>query len=240
MNSYNYWNNVEIEKTKPYCIEEPSHRRLLRFLREETNIERCFLKALEFLDKELQWNGGDVLDVAAGVCWTSAILSRLNCVSKVQAIDFSEHRIDKYASIVIKQMHGHEGKISRQYGDVLQVIKNEKFDLIVFCQALYMFDDMNGLIKQMFNILRPGGVIMVACERIQPRHSLFNGIFWKQKIKTFVKGRKDSTGRTAYGDREYKHAIEQAGLRYYFQLLDFPVNLRWSQLEAGNYFGIKQ
>jgi hypothetical protein len=52
-------------------------------------------------------------------------------------------------------------------------------------------------------------------------------------------GRSDKSGNYFYEDREYRVAIEKAGLGYKFQLLDYPVYPNNSTWKAGNHFGIK-
>ena len=43
---YDYWNDIEYEKTKPYWIEDESDMKLLNFIQKETNLQRCFQDAL--------------------------------------------------------------------------------------------------------------------------------------------------------------------------------------------------
>ncbi len=75
--SVDYWNNIEIEKTKPYWVEDESDLKLLHFLQEETNLKKCFQEAVMYAE---QFGGGHVLEIGAGVAWTSALLSGLDKV----------------------------------------------------------------------------------------------------------------------------------------------------------------
>ncbi len=58
-------------------------------------------------------------------------------------------------------------------------------------------------------------------------------------MKQLILGRSDKSGNYFYEDREYRVAIEKAGLGYKFQLLDYPVYPNNSTWKAGNHFGIK-
>lgn len=65
--SYEYWNDIEIEKTKPYWIKDASDTKLLNFIQKDTNLQKCFQDSLDFAK---HFNGGvkgHVLDVGAGV-----------------------------------------------------------------------------------------------------------------------------------------------------------------------------
>ena len=53
--SYDYWNNIEIEKTKAYWIEDKTDLKLVHFIQSETNLQRCFQDAVAF---STQFEGG--------------------------------------------------------------------------------------------------------------------------------------------------------------------------------------
>lgn len=234
-----YWNDLGEEARKPYYVTSADDPRLIRWLREETNLERCFLAALEFAAEELRWPGGDVLDVGAGVCWTTALLSKRAGVASVLAIDFSRHRIEQIAPLVIAQLQGNIDKITRVCGEFLQFEAGRPFHLIVFCQALYMFPDIEAVVRRAAYLLRPGGVLVVACERVTREVTPLSPMWWRRRLRWAVRGRADDSGRYDYTDSEYRKAIQAAGLRYVYQRLPYPVKIGDRSLPAGNHFGVK-
>lgn len=237
--SVDYWNNTEIEKTKPYWVEDESDLKLLHFLQEETNLKKCFQEAVMYAE---QFGGvrGHVLDIGAGVAWTSALISGLDKVESVTATDYSEHRLKKIAPIIFKQLSGNEKKFKPIIGDFLKLeFQANHYQTVLFCQSLYMFPDINKVLEKASKLLAQGGIIMIVCERITQEFPFYSIIGLTRTLKRLLKGRQDSSGNYFYDDKEYRSAIINSGLTYKFQLLDYPVYPGSSTLKAGNHFGIK-
>lgn len=237
-----YWNDISVEKQKVFWIEDEKDPKLQQFLREETNLERCFLDSLSFAGK-LREVRGRVLDVGAGVAWTSAIVSRMSHISKVVALDFSQHRLTRIAPIVFKQYAGEIGKFEPIVGDFnTHEWGTRTFEVIIFCQSLYHFSDLKTTLERVKNMLVPGGMVIVSCERIVAgdRRPWLSFDFYKKRLKWFLKGRADRSGNYLWTDGEYERAIRLAGLEYFFQFLDYSVYHSKCSTLAGNYFGIKR
>lgn len=236
----NYWNDIELEKTKPYWIEDDSDPKLLNFLKTDTNLLRCFEDSILFCNEFLGSVKGNVLDVGSGVAWSSAVISRIKDVDSITANDYSEHRLTKVAPLVFKQMGGDKSKFRTLVGDFMEMeFPAGSYDVILFCQALYMYQDLDSVLKKVFSMLRENGVLMVVCERITPEYSKSSPQYYFRKIKQILKGRSDHSGNNFYVDSEYKNAIRRAGFDYRFQLLDYPVYPSTRQINAGNHFGLK-
>lgn len=238
--NYDYWNNIEIEKTKAYWIEDKSDLKLVHFIQSETNLQRCFQDAVAF---STQWRGGvrgHILDVGAGVAWTSALLSKLEQVDSVTAIDCSKHRLFQIAPIVFEQLDGDISKFNPIIGDFSDHdFKTGQFDIVLFCQSLYMFPLLDEVLAKVSKLLTHDGMIMVVCERIIPELPFFSINSLKRRLKRLLRGRADSSGNCCYEDKEYRHAIVSAGFNYQFQLLDYSIYPNNNSLNAGNHFGIK-
>lgn len=246
-----YWNDMEVEKRKAFFVTGPEDMRLLSYLREQTGLERCFLDAVSFVEERLGGMGRSVLDVAAGVCWTSALISRRPGVGDVVAVDYSAHRLFEIAPVVIKQMGGDAGKIRRIAGDFMEMeLPPESFDTVVFCQALYMFSDIGKALSKASSALRPGGRLIVACERLHPPSFLsaefMRQVFtnpkyalWSLAVRARLRPRRDETGRHILTDGDYRESMEKAGFEFYFQPLSYKL---WDSLpvNAGNYLGLKR
>lgn len=235
-----YWNDIELEKTKPYWIEDDSDPKLLNFLKVDTNLLRCFEDSISYCNEFLGGVKGNVLDVGSGVAWSSAVISRIKDVVSITANDYSEHRLTKVAPFVFNQMGGDKSKFHTLIGDFMEMeFPDESYDVILFCQSLYMYSDLDSVLKRVFTMLREGGVLMVVCERITPEYSIYSPQYYLRKIKQMLKGRSDYSGNNFYVDSEYRNAIQRAGFDYRFQLLDYPVYLSTRQVNAGNHFGLK-
>ena len=173
------------------------------------------------------------------MAWTSALLSKIEQVDSVTAIDYSKHRLFQIALIVFEQLDGDTSKFKPIIGDFLDFDFNTgQFDVVLFCQSLYMFPSLNKVLAKASKLLAPGGMLMVVCERITPEFPFFSINSFKRRLKRLLRRRADSSGNHYYEDKEYRHAIVTAGFKYQFQLLDYPVYPK-SNLNAGNHFGIK-
>lgn len=239
--SFKYWNDMDIEKAKPYWIEDVSDMKLLNFLQYETNLQKCLLDGIKFAEQFKEGVKGNVLDIGAGVAWTSAIISRIEKVESITATDFSEHRLKKIAPIVFNQLNGIETKFKTIIGDFQEMdFDMNCYQTIIFCQSLYMFPDLNKILDKVRELLSEDGILLVIGERITPEYPFLSINYLKKRMKKLLMGRTDISGNYFYEDKDYKNAIQKAGLTYEFQLLDYPVYPKSSAWKAGNHFGIKR
>jgi SAM-dependent methyltransferase len=238
-----YWNDEEIEKSKSYWIENIDDPRLLNHLRTETNLERCFRDALSFVESRLGGIRGTVLELGAGVCWTTAILSRCADVEKVIAVDISKHRLFRLAPIVFQQYHALEHKIERVVDSAENIeCRENALDAVVFCQALYMISEPVPLLRMPYECLKPDSLVLVACEHIEgPKPWRGRAKLWLQSLLSghlIPRMPADDSGRHSYEDHHYRKFIRASGFRLFRQSLDYPV-LHNSPVNAINYFGVK-
>lgn len=245
-----YWNDEEQERAKPYWVESVDDRRLLDYLEQQTHLRKCFEDALAFTHSNLSALRGVVVDLGAGVGWTSAILSRHPAIRSVQAIDYSRHRLFKIAPIVFEQFGAITAKIERHCCSMADLgTPAGSVDVVVFCQALYMSDNPVGLLRNVERILRPGGVVIVACESIEPAASAARRLarvarglvstsptHWLDVIRG---ANPDKSGRRRYRDDDYKRFLRCAGFQVVVQNLDYRLHDDVPLL-ATNYFGLKR
>jgi SAM-dependent methyltransferase len=250
MDHASYWNDQAIEQKKPYWIESVDDRRLLDHLQVETNLQRCFEDGLDYADEELKAVHGSVLDLGAGVCWTTALISRRPRVMQVSAFDYSRHRLFNIAPLVFDQLGARQEIIERRCEPMFPVPwPNEAADFIVWCQALYMNEDPEAILRDARRVLRPGGAIMIACEGINPfsvgmRQWLSRAIrlrhYPPRQWSLLLAGRlADDSGRYEYFGEQYERFVRHAGLEFYRQQLTYPV-FPEGQVLAENYFGVKR
>ncbi|MBM4329473.1 MAG: class I SAM-dependent methyltransferase [Deltaproteobacteria bacterium] len=195
-----YWNDEEIERSKSYWIEDVDDPRLLNHLRTETNLERCFCDALAFVESHLGGMRGTVLELGAGVCWTSAIISRHADVEKIIAVDISKHRLFRLAPLVFRQYQALEHKIKRVVDSAENIaFKEDSIDAVVFCQALYMLAEPGPLLRRIYRYLKPDGLALVTCEHIEgPKSWRRRGKWWMRSLlsgRLAPKAPADDSGR---------------------------------------------
>src|SRR3989338_632207 len=96
-----YWNDEEEEKNKEWYILDGNTRKLLRYLKEKTTYYAEYESILDFSNNRGTIIKGVGADLAAGVCWTTALLSQIDSVDKIFAIEISKHRLLKIAPSVL-------------------------------------------------------------------------------------------------------------------------------------------
>ncbi len=245
-----YWNDEAVERGKPYWIEDINDRRLLDFLQAGSNLLRCFEAGLAFADEKFNAVRGTVLDVGAGVCWTTALVSRWPQVTKVHALDFSSHRLFKIAPLVFEQFGAIGEKIERHCAPMAPLpFPDESADLVIFCQALYMNDRPDDVLGDTYRALRSGGVVLVTCESIEEPELWFRR--WRRRAATLLGSRlgdrgrvvagrlPDISGRYQYFGEDYAAFITSAGFTCVRQRLDYPL-FKDSHVLTVNYFGVKE
>ncbi len=250
VNDYDqYWNDLEAEKRKVYHIDSIDDMKLLNWLREDTNLQCCLEDAATYSQTNFGGIKGQVLDVGAGVCWSSSIIANLSSVEQVTAIDFSKHRVDSFAALVIEQFHADPSKINRIHGDFLKYPFSENsFDAILFCQSLYMFANLHSTLKHAFHLIKPGGQLIVACEG--RTGSIYQLLKNRKLISTANRGKCevmtklglskkcDASGRYAYQDSDYGRSISRTGMDCHRQQLDYLL-YPFDPILTFNYFGLK-
>ena len=170
MNIYTstYWNNVEVEKEKEWWVTDKDDKKLINYLHSSGLFEEFEIVRIKLEERRLL--RGNVLDVAAGVCWMSALLSKCNQVEHIDAIDFSLHRIKHLAPIVCEQFKANLDKIQRIYGSFYDIKKSAyEYDLIIMSQAFHHAQRPLQLLAECDRVLKPGGAIVLIGEHLITR-----------------------------------------------------------------------
>lgn len=161
--TYEYWNNEQEERKKAWFVDDESDTKLKAYLDSSGLLEEFELA----INKVGEGNiGGNILDCAAGVCWTSALLSKIASVVNIDSLEFSKHRLE-IAPKVIANLNGNEAKINRIYGSFYN-IKNEasSYDLILLSQAFHHADKPLKLLSECDKVLKPSGKILIIGEHV--------------------------------------------------------------------------
>lgn len=179
MYSSSYWNDIENDMKKPWWIETPNDTRLLDYLN-QAGLKSEVEKVIDAVQLH-----GNILDMAAGTCWLSAILSQNEKINRIDAVEFSLHRIEKLAPITIEAMNGHSTKINRILGSFYDIHRNaEYYDSIVLSQAFHHAQYPLKLFHECDRVLKRGGTIIMIGE-----HIITPMLILKNIIKSFLNGR---------------------------------------------------
>lgn len=178
-----YWNDEEEERKKDYYLCGTDGQRLMTYLKERTTYYREYESIVTFVnDAGLQFRGIGV-DLAAGVCWTTALLSRIEALERIYAVDISKHRILKIASNVFKLFKADTNKITRVIGSFYDIkLPDNSVDFCFMGQAFHHADSPARLLSEIHRILKPEGFIVIMGER-----PILPAAFLKQYLKNVVK-----------------------------------------------------
>ena len=127
--SSSYWNNAEEEKKKEWWIEEGGYEKCLNYLKSSKLLYE-YEESEKFINNFL----GDalrVVDLAAGIGWTSSLISKLPKVAEVHAVEISKHRLDSLFQHSVKMLSGKDEKIFRYLGSSYDLhFKDKSMDII--------------------------------------------------------------------------------------------------------------
>ena len=213
---------MQQEKLKEWYIQDPNEiNKLWGFIKKNGYFEE-FTKAVSWL-RENNLLKGSVLDVAAGVCWTSALLSKEKEIEHIDAVDFSYHRIHDLAPNVITGMAGDDSKITRILGSFYEIKSDNMYDIIFMSQAFHHADKPFELLRECDSKLKQGGVIVLTGE-----HNIRIIQYLKNVIKSAIKNKKLSfnfhklfPSDPVLGDHYYRWSDYQL----FFSSFDYAVKL---------------
>lgn len=104
-----------------------------------------------------QYSSLCILDVGAGNCWLSNLLSS-KTGNTVYAIDLNESELKQGLRVFYNNKN-----LKIIYGDILMdIFKTELFDSVLFVSSIQYFADLIKTIKKTLTFVRPGGNIFIA------------------------------------------------------------------------------
>ena len=86
-----YWNDIEEEKKKEWWIEDGDYEKCLNYLKTSKLLYEY--KEAEKFVKDFKGKSLKIADLAAGIGWTSALLSKLPNIGEIHAVEISKHRL---------------------------------------------------------------------------------------------------------------------------------------------------
>lgn len=177
--SADYWNDIENEKKKEWWIQGGNYQPCLNYLErsklmDEYRSSEPWLKSVSGSDLE-------VLDLAAGIGWTSALISKLNNVKTIHAVELSQHRLELFEE-AFQMLEGKAEKCQRYSGSFYDLkFEDSSVDVIYMSQAFHHADKPIPLLVECDRVLKPGGrIILVGEHNITPFRIL------KRFVKTLL------------------------------------------------------
>jgi ubiquinone/menaquinone biosynthesis C-methylase UbiE len=164
--SSQYWNDLAAEQSKEWWIadgSEASFARLQSHL-EETGLMDGYRFAERFV-AQIPAQELSVLDLAAGIGWTSSLLSRLPNVASVDAVELSQHRLELLFPQAVRMFKGEAAKLRRNLGSFYELsFRDASMDVVVISSAFHHAASPLRLLMEIDRVLKPGGKLILIGE----------------------------------------------------------------------------
>jgi SAM-dependent methyltransferase len=126
-------------------------------------------RVLDYLDFALARSGvrprGTVVELGAGSCWLSSALACLPDVECVVAVEFSQRRLVEIAPASLALLDAPAEKVERRVADFYaHGLEDASADMVLFDAAFHHASDPVRLARIAFDLLRPGGTLMLLRE----------------------------------------------------------------------------
>lgn len=192
---------------------EASHKKVFYLSR---NYD-LFLKSIKkrvpifyFLQQKYNFKG-EILELGAGSCWFSALISKIPKVQNIYALDISKELLETIGNKVIIDLKGNREKIKFINADFHKLpFTDNKFDIIVCDASLHHAQNLPVLLKEANCVLKNDGLLIAIREPLK-------SFLYSCNLKKF--GRKEiKKGATEniYSKTEWKKCFEQAGFELSF------------------------
>jgi ubiquinone/menaquinone biosynthesis C-methylase UbiE len=201
-----YWNDVQEELGKEFWIEDGDYDKCRRYL-ESTKMLAEYFQAESFVR-----DFGDrleVADLAAGIGWSSALLSKVSRVATVHSVEISKHRLERLFPHCAAMFDADTRKIRRYLGSFYDVkLPASSIDVVFFSHAFHHADKPASLLAECDRILKPKGRIVVVGE-----HRIGAAAIVRRFASTLVRKRRVVTDFATLfppdpvlGDQYYRHS----------------------------------
>jgi len=163
-----------------------------------------------FLKKKYNFKG-EVLELGAGSCWFSALVSKIPEVKNVYAIDISKELLETIGNKVIVDLEGEKEKIKFVNTDFHKLpFDDNKFDVIICDASLHHAQNLPVLFKEANRVLKNNGFLIAIRE---PMKSL---LYYYDLRKFGRKEMEQGATENIYSKIEWKRYFNQAGFKLNF------------------------
>jgi ubiquinone/menaquinone biosynthesis C-methylase UbiE len=184
--SSQYWNDLSEEKSKEWWIAdgtEAAFARLRGYLEQSGLLEEY--RVAERFVARIPGRGLAIADLAAGIGWTSSLLSRLPNVATVHAVEISEHRLELLFPQAIRMFAGEAGKVRRSLGSFYNLgLANESVDVVFLASAFHHAANPLRLLAEADRVLKPGGHLILSGENVLSMRAILRrmlGKWWRER-----------------------------------------------------------
>lgn len=235
--SARYWNDLEVEKEKDlWWIVDGNYKKCLDYLKKSGLLDEYY--DAEALVKSLPQKNMKVADLAAGIGWTSSLLSRIDSISEVHSVEISQHRLSELYEHAAKMLDADENKLFRYIGSFYDLkVEDNTFDIIFFSQAFHHADRPLHLLVECDRVLKPGGRIILIGENYFTPFKKMKGF-----VRNIVKERKFEIDfykifptDPDLGDHYYR----VSDYRFMFNAMGYEMTVQKAKTGSAMYFGTK-
>ena len=134
---------------------------------------------------------GKLLDIGCGAGWTTQ--SFLEDGWDAVGVDFSANMV-KEANIFIKSKHGADNLVQKASATDLSIFSDKSFDIVLCLGVLYYIKDVDTAYKEIFRVLKPGGIFICSHQNELFDLFTFNKYtlrFFKNHVFSLIKNGKD-------------------------------------------------
>lgn len=160
-NSYKYWNDKNIEKTKAYNVLDYGLKKLnsSKKIKYHLDIIKSYIKLANF-----DFRDKNIFSLASGICYIEAVTLRKKDFNKLTCIDFSKHRIHELAPMVFNEFDFTNKQIELIEGNFDYFKTHEKYDLAIMSKALHHFNEPVLILKSVHEMLNVNGLVIILGE----------------------------------------------------------------------------
>jgi ubiquinone/menaquinone biosynthesis C-methylase UbiE len=128
--------------------------------------ETNYIEAIEMLDWDLYLpERASLLDLACGIGWVSAYLSKLDCVDHITCVDSSKYYVNDMLPNIFRQMDGKLDKVTPVEGVFCPLLlDDDSIDGVILCASIHHADNMETVLKEVYRVLKPGGRLFILNE----------------------------------------------------------------------------
>jgi ubiquinone/menaquinone biosynthesis C-methylase UbiE len=224
-----YWNDIEVEKKKEWWIADGNYKKCLDYL-DSSKLLWEYQQSEQFI-KGFSEEPIKIVDLAAGIGWTSVLLSKLSNVKEVHAVEVSKHRLGPLFEHSVKMLKGEGNKISRYLGSFYDLKFDENsIDVIYLSQAFHHAEKPLKLLIECDRVLKANGRIILVGEHVIGIKKII-----RRFLSILIKQRKIATNfyemfppNNELGDHYYRQSD------YYFMFESMGYSLKHKHLESEN------
>ncbi|MDI6770084.1 MAG: class I SAM-dependent methyltransferase [Anaerolineales bacterium] len=137
-------------------------------VRDYVQFEQLIGGAFDFLQRIKRNARGVAIDLGSGTGVGACILSRLEGVENVYAVEFSEYFVEKIMPVVFEKFEAQHGKIQRVVGDFNRLdVADGSVNILLDIDSLHHSEDLDTTLKECDRVLDKDGII-IAIDRAWP------------------------------------------------------------------------